>query len=124
MGLAGVPQAPLRMHKPIASAEQERAALRAEEKHSPAAVTLNLLLTSFASQQCHADVLLLHQVWWCWMYGVELCFMLPSAGLTTGVVLAKSAKTAADPHLEVQVLYPFRKWIVVETARDPKSRHV
>lgn len=47
-----------------------------------------------------------------------------NACVTTGMALARSAKTAADPHLELQVVCPFGKWTMIETARGPKSRHV
>lgn len=124
MGLAGVLRAPPGMHKLTV---QDGAVLGAGGKHGSAAVMQTCLLTSFASQQCHADAFLLHRVWWCRRYRGELCFMAHSvanACVTMGTVLARSAKTAADPHLEFQVLCPFGKWTMEETARGPKSRHV
>lgn len=97
--------APPGMQKLIVNAEQDRAVLRAGGKHGSAAAMQNLLLTSFASQQSHTDALLLQEVWWCWRDRGELCFMPHSAAnacVTTGKWLARSAKTAADPHLELQ----------------------
>lgn len=64
----------------------------------------------------------LHQVWWCWGYRGELCFMphnVANACVTMGMVLPRSAKMAADPHLESEELCLLRKWTMVEITWDP-----
>lgn len=99
MELAGVPWAPLGMWKLSANTEHDRAVLGSGGKHSSAAAVLNLILTSFASQQRHKRCSPSAPS----LVGVEvergallMAHSTPNACVTRGTVPPREEKTALE----------------------------